>query len=120
MQTTRFAHHRLDAYQVAREALRIGHALAATFPRGHATLADQLRRALLGAFLQLVEAAARTGADRTNRFRCARGEANEAAGAIDAAVVVGVVRAEEVVELLVLLDRLCAMLTRLGGFGTRA
>ena len=119
MHPTRFAHQRLDAYQVARDALRLGHELAASFPRGHATLADQLRRALLGAFLQLTEAAARTGADRTNRFRCARGEANEAAGAVDAALVIGIARPADAEPLLVLLDRLCAMLTRLGGFGTR-
>jgi hypothetical protein len=73
MQSPRFAHHSLDAFLVARDALRLGHALTRQYPRGNAELADQLRRALLGAYLQLTEAAARDGADRRHRFRCARG-----------------------------------------------
>ena len=117
MQPTRFAHHRLDAFHVAKEALRLGHVMSASFPRGYATLADQLRRALLGAYLQLTEAAARSGADRANRFRCARAEANEAAGAVEAAQVLGLADDASAAELLSLLDRLSAMLTRLGGFG---
>ena len=117
MQATRFAHHRLDAFHVAKDALRLGHEISARFPRGYATLSDQLRRALLGAYLQLTEAASRSGADRTNRFRCARAEANEAAGAVEAAQVLGLVEPAKAEELLALLDRLAAMLTRLGGFG---
>jgi hypothetical protein len=70
MQNTRFAHHRLDAFHVSRDALVLGDALVKKLPRGYAPLGDQMRRALLGA------------------------------GAV-----------------LVLLDRLSAMLTRLGGFG---
>jgi hypothetical protein len=49
--TPSFAHHKLDAYRVAREALVVGETIARELPRGHATLADQLRRALLSAFL---------------------------------------------------------------------
>jgi four helix bundle protein len=115
----RFAHHSLDAFHVALEALRLGHELVAAWPRGHGVLADQLRRALLGAYLQLTEAAARSGADRTHRFRIARAEANEAAGAAEAAAVLGLSSAADVERLLGLLGRLCAMLTRLGGFGTK-
>ena len=115
----RFAHHSLDCFHVAREALALGHTLVAQWPRGHATLADQLRRALLGAYLQLTEAAARTGADRAQRFRCSRAEANEAAAAIEAAVVLGLSPPAQGEQLLGLLSRLVAMLTRLGGFGTK-
>jgi len=40
--STRFAHHRLDDYRVALEQVEVA---AAGFPRGHADLKDQLRRA---------------------------------------------------------------------------
>jgi hypothetical protein len=59
MHTTRFAHHRLHAFHVARSALVAGDALVRKLPRGYGPLGDQMRRALLGAYLQLTEAAAR-------------------------------------------------------------
>ena len=117
MQIARFAHHRLDAFHVAREALVAGDALVKQLPRGYGALGDQLRRALLGAYLQLTEAAARDGNDRRNRFRCARAEANEAAAAVEAAAALAVVPQQDAEAVLALLDRLAAMLTRLGGFG---
>lgn len=116
MHTTRFAHHRLDAFHVARDALVGGDALVHKLPRGYAPLGDQLRRALLGAYLQLTEAAARDGNDRRQRFRCARAECNEAAAAVEAALALGLVPEGDADAVLVNLDRLAAMLTRLGGF----
>jgi four helix bundle protein len=113
----RFAHDRLDAYTVAREALVLGEAIAKDLPRGHATLADQLRRALLSAFLGIAEAASRSGADRLARFRCARGEASEAAAALDAVRLLGLAPAERVLPVVELLGRLYAMLTRLAKAG---
>ena len=59
-----FDYQRLDAFKVAREALRLGDALARRLPRGYATLQDQLRRALLSAYLGIAEASSRQGADR--------------------------------------------------------
>ncbi len=112
-----FAHHKLDAYRVAREALALGEAVAGELPRGHANLADQLRRALLSAFLGVAEAASRSGADRLARFRCARGEASEAAAALDAVQLLGLVPAERVEPVVALLGRLYAMLTRLAKAG---
>ena len=113
----RFAHDRLDAYTVAREALVLGEAIAHDLPRGHATLADQLRRALLSAFLGIAEAASRSGADRLARFRCARGEASEAAAALDAVQLLGLAPAERIQPVVELLGRLYAMLTRLAKAG---
>lgn len=92
-----------------------GDALARSLPRGYATLADQARRALLAAYLGVAEAAARTGADRRMRFRVARGEASEAAAALEAVVLLGLAPAGSVQPVVVLLARLCAMLTRLCG-----
>jgi four helix bundle protein len=108
-----FSHHRLDAFTVARSALRDGDALARRLPRGYGPLADQLRRALLSAYLGVAEAAARTGADRAMRFRVARGEASEAAAALEAVALLGLAPSSAVEPVVALLARLCAMLTRL-------
>ena len=119
MYPARFAHHSLDAFGVIREALRLGDAIARELPRGYAKLSDQLRRALLGAYLQFSEAAAREGADRNSRLRRARAEAGESAAALEAVVVLGLAPAARVEPVVVLLDRFCAMVTRLGGLGSR-
>lgn len=108
-----FDHERLDAFLVARDALAFGDRLARRLPRGYASLADQLRRALLSAYLGVAEASSRTGADRLARFRCARGEAAEAAAALDAVAVLGLASSADVKGVVDLLRRLAAMLTRL-------
>jgi len=112
----RFDYQRLDAYAVAKEALGRGDRLARRLPRGYGKLADQLRRALLSAYLGVAEAASREGADRMARFRCSRGEAAEAAAALEAAQLLGLAPAAEVEPIIGLLGRLCAMLTRLAGY----
>ena len=112
-----FDHHRLDAFAVARQALAAGDAIARRIPRGYASLADQLRRALLAAFLGIAEASSRSGADRLARFRCARGEASEAAAALEAVQLLHLAPEADAEAVVVLLDRLCAMLTRLAGLG---
>ena len=110
-----FDHHRLDAFSVARDALVLGDPIARRLPRGYGPLADQVRRALLSAYLQTAEGAHRRGAERLARYRGARGEAGEAAAALEAVEVPGLIPATEVRAVLELLARLCAMLTRLGG-----
>jgi four helix bundle protein len=118
MHTARFAHHRLQCFHTAKSALVLGDALVRKLPRGYGPLGDQTRRALLGTYLNLTEAAAREGNDRKQRFRWARAECNEAAAAIEAAAALGLVAAAEANEVLGLLDEVAAMLTALGGFGT--
>ena len=110
-----FDHERLDAFHVALEALVLGDAIGRGLPRGYGTLGDQLRRALSGAYLQTSEGAARSGADRTNRFRVARAEAGEAAAALTAVVRLGLVDAAKAETVMQLLGRLAAMLGKLGG-----
>jgi four helix bundle protein len=112
-----FDYQGLDAFKVAREALRLGDALARRLPRGYATLQDQLRRALLSAYLGIAEASSRQGADRLCRFRWARGEACEAAAVLEGVLVLNLAPEGEILALLALLDRLCAMLARLGRMG---
>jgi four helix bundle protein len=113
MNTNRFAHHRLDAFFVAKSALVAGDAIVKKLPRGYGPLADQLRRALLGTYLQLVEAASREGLDRKQRFRIARAECNESAAAVEAVAALELSHDADAQALLVLLDRLAAMLARL-------
>ena len=108
-----FDHEKLDAFQVARQALAQGERLARGLPRGYSSLKDQLRRALLAAYLGVAEAANRTGKDRQARFRCARAEAAEAAAALDAVVILELAQASEVNAVIELLARLAAMLTKL-------
>jgi four helix bundle protein len=112
--TPRFSHHRLDAYGVALQALVHGDRIARRLPRGCGKLRDQLQRALQGAFLQTVEAAARSGADRTARMRTARAEAMEAAAALEAIGALGLVPTQGVHAPVHLLHRLTSMLTQLG------
>ena len=104
---------------MAREALVLGDSITRRIPRGYANLADQLRRALLSTFLGIAEASSRSGSDRLARFRCARGEASEAAAALEAIQLLQLAPESDVEHVLVLLDRLCAMLTRLAGLGHR-
>ena len=92
-----------------------GDAIARRLPRGYAALSDQLRRTLLSAFLGIAEASSRTGSDRLARFRCARGEASEAAAALEAVQILRLGSDREVQAVMALLDRLCAMITRLAG-----
>ncbi len=113
----RFTHRRLDAFIVAKAALVAGDAIVKKLPRGYGPLGDQLRRALLGAYLQLTEAASREGNDRKHRFRIARGECNESAAAIEAVAALGLASEAETQAVLELLDRLAAMLFRLGSVG---
>jgi four helix bundle protein len=118
MHNARFAHSRLSAYDVVLEALVRGDAVARALPRGYAKLSDQMRRALLGAFLQFVEGASREGADRKARLRCARAEAGEAAASLEAARALALVPAGEPEQIVALLDRFAAMVTGLGQLAT--
>lgn len=111
-----FDHQKLHAFQVAREALLRGDCIARALPRGYGSLKDQLRRALLSAYLGVAEAANRTGKDRQARFRCARAEAAEAAAALDAVAILDLAPVNEVNCVIELLARLAAMLTKLAGF----
>jgi four helix bundle protein len=108
-----FDYERLDAFHVAKEALRIGDPLFRSLPRGYAQLSDQGRRALLSGYLNIAEASSRDGADRRARFRTARGESSEAAAATDAVLMLELADLETALKLRHLLARLCAMLTRL-------
>ncbi len=108
-----FDFQRLDVHRVLQSALLSGDRLARTLPRGYGNLADPITRALLSAHLLFVEAASRSGADRRNRFRMSKAEASEAAAGLGDAVLLGLLPEGEVAEVVTLLARASAMLTRL-------
>ena len=108
-----FDHERLDAFVVAREALGLGEDIARGIPAERGYLAEQLRRALLDAYLGVAEAASQTGPPRVARARTARARAAEAAAALEAVLLLNL-PSENVAPTIALLGRLCAMLTRLG------
>jgi len=110
---TGFDHDRLEVTGMLLEALKLGNEIASVLARGQGTFADQLRRALQGAYLQAAEAASRRGQDRIVRLRAARSEAGEAAAAGQAIVYLRIGPHEKTVALVRLLDRVGAMLWRL-------
>ncbi len=108
-----FDHHRLDAYEVALQALVRGTQMLDELPQGYGKLKSQGARALQGAFTQTTEASARKGADRRQRYRVARAEAGEAAGVFEAFERLRLISPEQTDQEIELLWRLCAMLYRL-------
>jgi four helix bundle protein len=110
----RFPHERLDAYWVARAVVAF---VARHRSRLHGLPGEagpQLERAAVRALLNLSEAAGRQGVrDRARVFAIARGEACEAAAALEVAVLFGAVSATEAATARALLVRLGQMLTRL-------
>jgi four helix bundle protein len=74
---------------------------------------DQMKRASVSVLLNIAEANARRGKDRSNRFGIAEGSAREAEEAIWTAIGWGYVPEADAREVLVLLDRVIAMLVRL-------
>ena|SRR5438105_10619822 len=84
--TLQLPHHSLVAYEVAIEFL----ALVAGTKILDSRLRDQALRAAQGCCLNIAEAAARISpADRARVFAIARGEASEAAAAIEIAAISG-------------------------------
>jgi len=109
-QMPKLPHHKLIAYGVAKEFLR---AVVASKIRD-AKLRDEATRAAKGACLNCAEGAGRvTRADKARAFTIARGEAVEAAAAVEIAALCGDASAESTLAVARLADRLVALLTGL-------
>ncbi len=103
-------HHKLIAYGVARDFLL---AVRAADIRD-AKLRDEALRSAKSAALNCAEGAGRVSrADKARAFTIARGEAVEAAAAVEIAALCGQARAEAALEVARLADRLVALLTGL-------
>ena len=110
---------RLHVYECAIEFLALAFRILAKLPRGHAGIADQMRRAALSIPLDIAEGAGRTTKPDAARHGIARGSAMECAAIIDALVLLNIVDASEREAALVFLGRIVAMLTKMRGQGTR-
>jgi four helix bundle protein len=103
-------HHRLVAYAVAKELLL---AVVGAQIRD-AELRDQATRAAKSAVLNTAEGASRVSPkDKQRAFAIARGEASEAAAAVEIAALLGAASAASLDRVNAIAHRLCAMLTRL-------
>jgi four helix bundle protein len=103
-------HHRLLAYGVAVELLRLVRAADIR----DAKLRDEALRSAKSACLNCAEGAGRVSrADKARAFAIARAEAGEAAAAVEIAAVAGDARAESAREIGRVVHRLVGMLTRL-------
>jgi len=106
----RLPHHKLDAYRIALQFL----IAVKDAEIRDSKLRDQAMRAAKSAALNVAEAAGRVApADRARVFAIARGEAMEAAAAVEIAVLAGDAGEKSFDACLPLADRLVALLTGL-------
>jgi four helix bundle protein len=101
----------LDVYRVAVEFYRLLRQ-STRGRRGH--VIDQSYRAAESVILNIAEAYPMTGLDRARRFRIAGGEAAECHAGLDLLEIRGELRGAVLTDLRALLDRIRAMLWRLG------
>ena len=110
----RFAHHRLDAYEVALELAVLAKGISDQIPRGYRGLSDQLLRSGSGVVLLIAEGANRSSAaQKRQRFIEARGECGEAAATVELSLRMGMISAEECRLFQTSAGRIAAMLTGL-------
>ena len=105
---------KLDVYRCAIEFLALSTGLAQNLPKGHAALAEQLRRAALSIPLNIGEAAGRTSeADGARHYAIARGSAMECAAIVDALDILSDLEDAKREQASDLLEHIVAMLTKL-------
>ena len=109
-----FPHERLDAYHRAVDALRLARAVPDTLPGGLGDEARQIHNAAASVVRNLCEGASRyKPAEKVQKFEIAAGEAGEAAGAVQALMVLGLGDPELGERFLEMEGRAAAMLTGL-------
>ena len=112
--TQQYLFERLDAYRVARDALRPVIAYRARLRGLPGEGASQLERATVSTVANIAEATGRnTPADRRNRFAIARAEANEAGAMVEIVALYGVFSNEDYRTLRSSFQRVTYMLTAL-------
>jgi four helix bundle protein len=105
---------KLDVYQRSIEFLALARRVRQRLPKGHADLADQLRRAAQSIPQNIAEGCGRTTrADKAKHYTIARGSAMESASHFDVMRVEELIDAELYAQGIELLERIVAMLTKL-------
>jgi len=113
-QAPRLHHEELDCYQASIEFLALATVIIAGYPRGNATLSDQLRRASLSIPLNIAEGyGKRSAAERCHHYDIARGSAHECGAVLDASRVLDLVDEEKFVKGKTLLVRVVSMLVKM-------
>ena len=105
--------HQLDAYRCALELYRRLGRMVAGFPRGEADLRSQMRRASRSVPFNIGEGVGKRGKARAAAYEIALGEAKELVVALDCVEIDELATVEDVVAAQDLVDRICAMLTKL-------
>ncbi len=112
-----FGHVKLDVYRAAIEYVGWAYRYCETL-KGHRNAKDQLLRASQAIPLNIAEGNGKaTDGDRRRYFEIARGSALECGAVQDVLEVCGALPAEENTKAKVLLDRIVAMLIKLGHRG---
>ncbi len=106
--------HRLIVLDVAIEAIEVARPLVGRIRRADRDLGEQLRRALSSVALNIGEALGSDGGNRLARFSTAAGSNAEVRAALRVAVAWQYVSARDVGAGEQLLDRIAAILRRLG------
>jgi four helix bundle protein len=105
---------KLDVYQRSIEFLVFARRILVRLPRGHADLADQLRRSAQSIPQNIAEGAGKTTrADKAKHYTIARGSAMESAAHLDVMRVEELIDDERYARGVELLERVVAMLTKL-------
>ena len=116
-----FGHERLDVYRAAIEYVGWSYRLCTVLKAEHRAAKDQLLRASQSIPLNIAEGNGKaTEPDRRRYFEIARGSALECAAIQDVLEVCGALPHDDSVHAKALLDRVVAMLTKLGQRGYTA
>jgi four helix bundle protein len=112
-----FGHEKLDVYRAAIQYVGWAYRFCGGL-KGHGNAKNQLMRASQAIPLNIAEGNGKaTQGDRRRYFEIARGSALECAAVQDVLEVCGAISADENEQTKVLLDRIVAMLTKLGQRG---
>ena len=113
-----FGHERLDVYRASIDYVAWSYRLAERLKGRHRNAKDQLLRASQAIPLNIAEGNGKaTEADRRRFFEIARGSALECAAIQDVLEVCDALSGEDNAEAKTILDRIVAMLTKLGQRG---
>lgn len=105
--------HKLDVYRSSLELYRCIGRMSAEFPRGEADLRSQMRRAARSVPFNIGEGVGKRGRARAAAYEVALGEAKELIVALDCVEIDGYAPLDEINACRDLVDRICAMLTKL-------
>ena len=107
-------HESLDVYQASTEFLAFAHRVLKGLLRGHAALADQLRRAALSIPLNIAEGTGkRSSRERSRYYAIARGSAMECGALCDALSILELIDRTQHATGKELVVRIVSMLTKM-------